>query len=88
MMPDSWDILPLWTPQGILKNRCNDLETKVGKDRLPPRSGHGQDTLIRWILDVQVMLAAACGMPITVSCNVIFLVLLPGDPRVPTPGLS
>lgn len=58
---------PLAGSQGILKNRCSDLEGKVGKDRLPPRGGQGQETLIRWILDVQVMLAAACGMPITVS---------------------
>jgi len=58
---------PLAGSQGILKNRCSDLEGKVGKDRLPPRGGQGQETLIRWILDVQVMLAAACGMPITLT---------------------
>jgi len=40
---------------------------KVGKDRLPPRTGHGTDDFIRWIINVQVMLSEACGTPISVS---------------------
>mmetsp|Transcript_9082 Transcript_9082/g.30051 ORF Transcript_9082/g.30051 Transcript_9082/m.30051 type:complete len:136 (+) Transcript_9082:42-449(+) len=66
--------VPLWRYQQLdqlskhhLKNRARNLEDSVGKSRLPLRVAQDSESLICWIIDVQVMLSEAVGTPISHS---------------------
>jgi len=65
--------VPLYTygqlqqqPRQKLKNRAQDLQDLVGKDRLPPLVASGSvESVTLWILDVQSAIARSAGLEIT-----------------------
>ena len=48
-----------------LKNASRNLMDSLGADNLPPITGHGQDLMIAWILDVQCAVCRGKGIELS-----------------------